>query len=131
MSEHPRALVVGYDGSEPARAAVRYAGGRLGPRGRLYVVHATGPGHDRAAHGRAVLDELALEAGDALIDTDYELLLVPGPPAEALVREAGRHGADEIVVGARGEGLLKAVLGSTAERVLHTADRPVVVVPAP
>lgn len=143
MSDSPRALVVGYDGSEPARAAVRYAGRRLGAEGRLYVVHATGPlatwlsaaeellvDRDRAANGRAVLDELALEADGVLIDTDYELVLVPGSPADALVQEAFRHSADEIVVGAHGAGRLEALLGSTTRRVLEAAGRPVVVVPS-
>lgn len=138
----PRCLVVGYDGSEPARAAVTYAADRVGPDGRLTIVHATGPlaswlgapeemlvTEDRAERGRALLDELMLEAGNALIDTDYELVMVPGPAAEALVHTAQRHDADEIVLGSRGMGRLGSVLGSVAQHVLHTADRPVVVIP--
>lgn len=138
----PQCLVVGYDGSEPARAAVTYAADRVGPGGRLYIVHATGPlaswlgapdemlvTEDRSERGRALLDELMLEAGNALIDTDYELVLVPGPAAEALVHTAQRHDADEIVLGSRGMGRLGSVLGSVAQHVLHTADRPVVVIP--
>jgi nucleotide-binding universal stress UspA family protein len=138
----PECLVVGYDGSGPARAAVSYAAERVGPGGRLFVVHATGPlatwlgapeelavSEDRADHGRALLDELMLEAGSALIDTDYELVLVPGPAAEALVHTARRHQADEIVLGSRGGGRVGTLLGSVARQVLHTADRPVVVIP--
>ena len=138
----PQALVVGYDGSEPARAAAEYAADRVGPGGRLFIVHATGPvatwvgaaeemvvSEDRAGRGRALLDELMLEDGNALIDTDYELVLVPGPAPEALVRTAQRHDADEIVLGSRGEGRLGTLLGSVAQQVLHTADRPVVVIP--
>ncbi len=138
----PRSLVVGYDGSEPARAAVYYAADRLAGGGHLYVVHATGPvagwlgaaeemvvGEDRAGRGRALLDELVLEAGNALIDTDFELVLVPGSAAEALVQTAQLHDAAEIVLGSRGEGRLGTMLGSVAHQVLHTADRPVVVIP--
>ena len=138
----PQCLVVGYDGSEMARAAVTYAADRVGPGGRLYIVHATGAlatwlgapeelavSEDRADHGRALLDELVLEAGNALIDTDYELVLVPGPAAEALVHTAQRHEADEIVLGSRGMGRVSSLLGSVAQRVLHTSDRPVVVIP--
>jgi len=138
----PQSLVVGYDGSEPARAAVMYAADRVGPGGRIFIVHATGPlatwlgapeemlvTEERAGHGRAVLDELMLEAGNALIDTDYELVLVPGPAAEALVHTAQRHEADEIVLGSRGMGRFGSMLGSVAQQVLHTADRPVVVIP--
>ena len=138
----PQSLIIGYDGSEPARAAVEYASDRIGPGGRIYIVHATGPlatwlgaademlvTEDHAGRGRAVLDDLILEAGNALIDTDYELVLVPGPAAEALVHTAKRHEADEIVLGSRGEGRLGSLLGSVAQQVLHTADRPVVVIP--
>lgn len=43
-SSHGRpCLVVGYDGSEPARAAVTYAAERAGRRGRLFIVNAVGP----------------------------------------------------------------------------------------
>jgi nucleotide-binding universal stress UspA family protein len=84
---------------------------------------------DRAERGRALLDALVLQAGNALIDTDYELVLVPGGAAEALVHTARRHNADEIVLGSRGEGRLGSLLGSVAQQVLHTADRPVVVIP--
>lgn len=142
MPHAPRSLVVGYDGSEPARAAVSYAAERAGTGGRLYIVHATGPvaswlgaaedivvTEDRAGHGRALLDELVLEAGDVLIDSDYELVLLPGPAAEALVNTARRHDVDEIVLGSGGEGRLGGLLGSVAHQVLHTADRPVVVIP--
>lgn len=89
----PQSLVVGHDGSEPARSAVMYAADRVGP------------------------------------GTDYELVLVPGSAAEALVITARRHEADEIVLGSRGMGRLGSVLGSVAQQVLHTADRPVVVIP--
>ncbi len=138
----PRCLVVGYDGSEPARAAVDYAADRVGPGGRLYVVHATGPlaswlgaiesmgvTEDRASRGRALLDDLVLEAGNALIDADYELVLAPGAAAEALIQAAQHYEADEIVLGSRGEGRLGSLLGSVAQQVLQTADRPVVVIP--
>lgn len=142
MSDRVRArtLIVGYDGSEPARAAVTYAADRVASGGRLYILHATGAlsewlgateemvlNEDSAGRGRALLDELMLEAGNALIDTDYEL--VPGAAAEALVNSAKAHEADEIVLGSRGEGRLGTLLGSVAQQVLHTADRPVVVIP--
>jgi nucleotide-binding universal stress UspA family protein len=37
--------------------------------------------------------------------------------------------ADEIVVGARGLGRMRALLGSVSHELLHIADRPVVVIP--
>jgi nucleotide-binding universal stress UspA family protein len=43
---------------------------------------------------------------------------------------AALRDADEIVVGSRGFGRLRGVLGSVSHAVLHEADRPVVVIPA-
>jgi len=135
-------LVVGYDGSEPARAAVTYAAERAGRRGRLFIVHATGslahwmgaPSEqvvtgDREGHGRALLDELLLEAGNVLLDSDFELELASGSAPDALVEVARAHDADEIVLGTRGQGRVGSLLGSVAQEVLHLADRPVVVIP--
>jgi len=47
-----------------------------------------------------------------------------------VIEQAARfHQADEIVVGARGLGRLRALLGSVSHELLHIADRPVVVIP--
>ena len=57
--------------------------------------------------------------------------LVPERPAAALVEVADARDARFIVVGTWGEGPLRgAFLGSTPYKLLHLADRPVVVVPA-
>src|SRR5829696_129793 len=114
-------VVVGYDGSAPAREAVRYAARRAGEGGRVVLVYAFHPPPDHLGtpfyerhltehegHGRAVLDEI-LRSDD---------------PALARV-----HHADEIVVASRGHGRLRAVIGGVAQGLLHVADRPVVVLP--
>jgi nucleotide-binding universal stress UspA family protein len=116
-------VVVGYDGSELADAAVAYARRRIAHGGRLIAVFAYGappewegtPYHQRSleAHerrGRDVLERLAARA-----DGDHaERALVEGPPAQALVRVAQENQADEIVVGSRGFGAVRALLGSTS-----------------
>ena len=145
MSERSKpCLVVGYDGSPPARAAVEYAAERAGRGGRIRIVHAVGPmaelggrgerdsrrPRDRRSHGRAVLDALLMEAGEALLDSDFELELVTGSAAEALTRVAEREAADEIVLGSRGQGRIGSALGSVSHEVLRLADRPVVVIPS-
>ncbi len=67
----------------------------------------------------------ALAAG-----VDAEVALVDERPAEALVTLAERHDARMIVVGSYGESPLRgAILGSTPHKLLHLADRPVLVVP--
>jgi nucleotide-binding universal stress UspA family protein len=73
----------------------------------------------------AKLEEEGLRAGE------LETELIEGPPAEALVRVAHGHDADEIVVGSRGLGRFRAALGSVSHELLHEADLPLVVVPRP
>ena len=52
-----------------------------------------------------------------------------GYAAREIVSDAGEHGVDVIVMGSRGRGdLAGLVLGSTAHKVIHLADRPVLVV---
>ncbi|PLX83870.1 MAG: universal stress protein [Desulfuromonas sp.] len=55
-----------------------------------------------------------------------------GPPALGILEAAERLGADLVVMGSHGKGLLKhAFLGSVAERVLRKAPSPIMVVPLP
>jgi nucleotide-binding universal stress UspA family protein len=52
-----------------------------------------------------------------------------GHAAREIVEDAKEHQADVIVMGSRGRGdLTGMVLGSTAHKVIHLADRPVLVV---
>lgn len=143
-SERRPVIVVGYDGSEPSRAAITAAARAAGRRGRVFVVHAYdlppdflgSPNYDRLLsereeHGRALLDAIPLTGSDELLETEYEMELIGGPPAEAIVDVARARDADEIVVGARGLGRVRALLGSVSHELLQIADRPVLVIPAP
>jgi nucleotide-binding universal stress UspA family protein len=136
-------IVVGYDGSEPSRFAVTVAARRAGDTGKLFVVHAYElppdflgfPNYDRLLsdrrdHGRALLDALPLTGNDELLATEYETELIGGPPAQALADIARARDADEIIVGARGLGRVRSLLGSVSHELLHIADRPVLVIPA-
>ena len=135
-------MVVGYDGSEPAREAVRYAARQVGETGRVVLVYAFDPPPDylgtpfyerhlaeHEGHGRAVLDAMRHSDDPELARVEFEHELVGGAPAETSADVARTHRADEIVVGSSGHGRLHAVLGSVAHGVLHVADRPVVVIP--
>jgi nucleotide-binding universal stress UspA family protein len=52
-----------------------------------------------------------------------------GHAAREIIEDAREHQADVIVMGSRGRGdLAGLVLGSTAHKVIHLADRPVLVV---
>lgn len=135
-------MVVGYDGSDAARAAVDHAADRAGADGALIVVHAYGPPpdwlglpdfsrvlEDHRRRGEAILDGLLLGGSDELADMDYETELADGSPTEALIRVADDRGADEIVVGSRGHGTLRSALGSVAHGVIGGARCPVTVLP--
>ena len=55
--------------------------------------------------------------------------VLSGPPAQAIVKYAEEQQADLIVIGSHGRGAVsRLLLGSVAERVLHLAGRPVLVV---
>ena len=58
--------------------------------------------------------------------------IVFGNAAESIVGAATRHNADVIVMGTHGRrGLVRALLGSVAERVVRTATVPVLTLPSP
>lgn len=59
-----------------------------------------------------------------------ETSLIEGPPARAIVAAAEARDADEIVIGSRGLGAVRGVLGSVSHALLHESDRVVVVIPA-
>ena len=134
-------IVVGYDGSAQSRSAVDYAARRAGPEGTVFIVHAYSPpsdwlGHPNYQHvledhmerGRALIDALVMD-DDPLLETNFETELLGEPPAEAIVAVAEARKADEIAVGSRGHGRVRAALGSVSQDVIHRASVPVVVVP--
>jgi nucleotide-binding universal stress UspA family protein len=132
-------VIVGYDGSDCAKTALTAAvevaraygdkltvvfGYELSPVGsELHDYHAA-----LNDLGRARLEEaLALLGGG---DGEVEPVIVALSPAEALVHAADERDARVIVVGTQGESPIRgALLGSTAHKLLHISDRPVLVVP--
>jgi nucleotide-binding universal stress UspA family protein len=139
----PPTIVVGYDGSESARAALNLALRRARPDGRVFVVHAYDlppdflgdPNYDSLLHkrqdqGRELLEALPVVASEGPDGVQYETELIGGPPAQAIESVARARKADEIIIGARGLGRLRALLGSASHELLHIADRPVTVIPS-
>ncbi|MFB6173230.1 MAG: universal stress protein [Halobacteriales archaeon] len=114
--------LVATDAVDTTAAACDYLEGRLDLGDAALVVTARGKGDPR--YGADALNV----AGVRLPGRDVETREVAGEPATAVLEAAAAEGADEIVIGASGgtpdagEGL-----GSTAERILEGADRPVVV----
>jgi nucleotide-binding universal stress UspA family protein len=123
-------LLVGLDGSEASERALRRSLELLGNRvGRLTL--ATVLGHEGPATGW--FDEAdavsALERiAAALPGHEPGAVVLRGRPADALVRHADEHGAELLVVGRRGHGATKALLGSTAHRLAQREGVPVLIV---
>jgi len=76
--------------------------------------------------------EAALAAARRKLDAariPYRAEVLVGPVAETLVRAARERRCDLIYIGTRGRsGVGKALLGSTASKVLHISDTPVLLV---
>ena len=131
-------VLVGYDGSDTARAALAYAARRVGPEGHIVVAHIVVPPsafidtrrYDSELGGRARGPGAGClrDVDDILHGAKADQRVQEGPPAQMLVELARETGADEIVVGSRGFGSGRALLGSVSRALLHETDRPVVVV---
>jgi nucleotide-binding universal stress UspA family protein len=134
-------IVVGYDGSDCGKAALD-EGLRLakGLGDQVVIVFGYAPpglwGGEIAEHedaieefGEKVMGEARKRAESSGVET--ELALVPRKASEALVEVAQSRDARMIIVGSYGDPPLKGmILGSTPNKLLYTADCPVLVVPA-
>ena len=154
-------ILIAYDGSEAARAAVREAGALFAPAPALVLTvwepalaqlmlmpDPTGMGsgtfmpydpavaheveHAGEEHAQQIADEGARLAGDAGLQARALIAEDSAAPADAIVAAADTHGASAIVIGSRGlRGLKAKLLGSTSSDVLRHAHRPVMVVRHP
>ena len=140
-----KSLLVAVDGSEHAANAIRYVIANL-PQFRqqpeIHIVNVQAPilsgavtmfisadqlrdyYHDQATEALKPARELLDQAGVA-----YQHHIGVGEPGEIIMRFANQLGCEQIVMGSRGLGALpNLVLGSVATKVLHLADRPVLIV---
>ena len=135
-------ILVAVDGSKPSLKAVQtlidhsdwY---REQPAIELLSVHLPVP---KIAHvNKAQLERYYEEEGQSALvaakkkldaaGLTYTARVLVGPVAETIVKHAKSKGFDQIVIGTRGMGQLgQALLGSTATKVLHVAETPVLLV---
>lgn len=129
-------ILLGIDGSEPARHAVDVLRQLHLPAGsRIQVSTVVSPRMERrleAAHVDAyeAFAGLVARTSDALRREGVEVAgtVLEGPPAHALVEEASALGANLVVVGSRGlSGVPRLLLGSVARNVAHHAPCSVLV----
>jgi nucleotide-binding universal stress UspA family protein len=137
----PIDLLVGVDTSPDSEAAVRYALELLGSRmGSLTI--ATVIAFDFADEGerqsaehdaRARLESIGAGVVRQLGPNRTplpELVVLSDAPADVLAQQALAREANLIVVGKRGQGLSKAIIGSVASQLARDARVPVLIVGA-
>ena len=137
-------IVVGVDGSEPAKRALRWALEEAKLRGtRLSVVTAWHvPGYAHGAPGfvpilSTSVDAAIREAAEAIANeaveqaraagVDAEAIITNGQAADVLIESA--EGASMLVVGSRGHGgFAGLLLGSVGQQCAHHAACPVAII---
>ena len=132
-------IVIGYDGSDCAKAALSKAAELANDLGdKLVLVFGYAPGGYGGGEvpaqreavkeiGERVTQEGAKLAGEAKADCEVEL--VAEHPFHALMDVAEKRHARMIVVGSHGESPFKgAVLGSTPYKLVQLSETPVLVV---
>jgi nucleotide-binding universal stress UspA family protein len=133
-SDRTAPLIVGFDGSTSAIAAVTWAAASGAP---LIVVRVLPP-------VPAGVDRRPTEQGDASLvfgghahDAARRLegcawrpeLVEASSPSAGLAAAARRHEASAIVVGAHGRRQHSGIIGTEPHQILSTADVPVIVIP--
>jgi len=134
-----RVVVVGVDGSQASRDALRWAAEQARLTGAAvravsswrwpnYLTRVP-PGADPAADTQRTLDEVVTAVQADFADLSITKHVVEGPPGPALLTQA--EGAELLVVGAKGRAAFPGMLlGSVAEYCVRNGDCPVVVVRA-
>jgi nucleotide-binding universal stress UspA family protein len=126
----PVDVLVGFDGSPEARAAVDAAASLLGSRvGRLTLVRVV-PIYCSPETTHLANQSLRDEAR-RLLPMEVGLETIEGRPAAALTEAAVAGGYEVLAVGTRGAGLSTAVLGSTATELARRSKLPVLLVGGP
>ncbi len=134
-------IIVGYDASECARAALEEAAKlakALGDKVVLVFGYAPGGyGGGEVPAQREAVRELAEQRTTAgvhqaqALGIEAEVEMENKHPAQALVDVAAKRNARMIVVGTYSEAPLKGIMvGSTSYKLLHISEVPVLMVPA-
>jgi nucleotide-binding universal stress UspA family protein len=140
VAEELSPVIVGVDGSDPSRIALRWAAGEAVRRGRpLRIAHALEPWTEAPFYPVAMMTEILQQAGGAILEQaigevrgwepglPVTTALLAEPASVALRRQAEE--AYEVVVGHRGRGgFASLLLGSVSLNTAGYANAPVVVV---
>ena len=134
-------ILIAVDGSKPSLDAVNLVIGQAGqyraaPQVELVTVHRPVP---KVGVARAQVEKYYQEEGEQMLaaakkkldaaGVKYQAHILIGDVAESIVKHAGSARVDLICIGTRGLSELgKVLLGSTATKVLHISDIPVLLV---
>jgi nucleotide-binding universal stress UspA family protein len=140
----PDMILVPLDGSPLAGRALRYAVENfptasvttiyvINPVDSIFVAETGGlpaadEWYEKAQNRAAAIHEDARAIAD---EYDVELTTVTevGRPAHEILDYADEHGIDQIIMGSHGrDGIERAILGSVAETVTRSGQRPVTVI---
>jgi len=136
-------IVLGYDGSDGAKAAVPHGvalAQGLGVPLVLAFAHGANPvgggagdlSRAAAEIGRTLLDEGAALARDVDPQVEVKTALVNAMPVDGLIALAEQTKARMLIVGGNGRGaLMGSLLGSIDYKILHQTVVPVLVVQPP
>ena len=133
-------ILVAIDGSECSQRALQVALSEY-PQGEFHLVNVQGAISGSAARhvGRRNVEDYHRDEGMAELapaiaaakaaGIQAQPHVVVGEPGETIARFAGQIGADRIVIGSKGRGVIgDMVLGSAVREVLQEARVPVLVV---
>ncbi len=146
MAWQPSVVVAATDGSDRSVAAARVAADLARASGAaLHVITAVRPpegwwGIEGAPPPPRAVSDAILDAQEEVLDAtlsqidvsdlEVETALQVGDPSGVIVTYCGEVGADVLVIGRRGAGLIERfVMGSVADRLAHYAPCPVMIVP--
>jgi nucleotide-binding universal stress UspA family protein len=139
-------ILVAVDGSKPSLKAVQFVLDHLDwyrgrPEIELVTVHLPVPQLPRMgmAVGKQQIEKYYREEGEAMLaparrkldaaGIAYQAHVLVGPVAEAIVKHANDKRCDLVAIGTHGRSALgKALIGSTATKVLHISNLPVLLV---
>ena len=139
-------ILVAVDGSKPSLKAVQFVLDHLDwyrgrPEVELVTVHLPVPQLPRMgmAVGKRQIENYYRDEGEAMLaparkkldaaGIAYQAHVLVGPVAEAIVKHANDKRCDLVAIGTHGRSALgKALIGSTATKVLHISNLPVLLV---
>jgi len=139
----PVDLLLGFDGSPSSMEAAVLAIGLFGPRARKVMLATVLDVDTAAPHADSELypvpwpEEQAardhLDTAVSSLEADFGIeagsVILAGAPADALERYAVEEGYEVLVIGCRGKGLSKVLLGSCASTLARAAKVPVMLIP--